>query len=250
MKFTNIAERLCLDIVTEIMTSIGADGSDHTNNKKAEDSEVAASVPYFPGTIPHHEFGVWVPDSSMGEGWKSCKINASKMMFYSPCGKLLPTKEAARKFKEGAWCPAPSFDYRSFNTVKMHKYKYAKREGYVSAMKPVEVSLVKQRLEQPDDKEKEEVSLSDEDLMPEVAPPPLKKRRLSYGAEAPAAAEDELPAAAEQLLEACHRAWPHPSPDIVTAVLADLGGGLTRHRVEQWYNTKNTLLLRQAFNMA
>jgi len=248
-KSKTLAEIVSWDIVIDLV--------DKCFNRKARKSSE------FADDNEAHKFGVWVPDPTLPEGWKTCLISKGeqrkgeastpeKRMFYSPCGTLLSSRLSLDRFLEGQ-----NVHGRTLSNLKSTKMKIESISPESEIIRPTD--LCQPKIEAPDsDDASDAISLSDDDFEDdfyEKQPkrkfkddsftkcPKPKKRKLSYS-------QTEkylnITKVQEAILEECYKEWPLPFPDLIEHLVKDTG--LKGWVIDDWFVRKTDRCLRALFS--
>lgn len=217
--------------------------------------------------------GVWVPDPSLPDGWKTCLITRGdqrsgasltpeKRMFYSPCGKLFSNRLSLDKFLETTTTTCQDRDgyvgrggVRNETKVKVKKPRISPKS---ETIRPVD--LCKPKLEVPsdtDDEVSDAISLSDDDFEDDFKEeglkrkyeddgntkcPRSKKRKLSYSR---ADNSRHFTRVQEKILEDCYKEWPSPFPDLMEKLVKETG--LVGEMIDDWFERKTDRCLQALF---
>jgi len=250
-----LAEAVCFDIVDDLIEVVF---------KKVEKENLDNTVTKSPQLSPPSLVGVWVPDPTLPDGWKTCLIRKGeqrngepsttpeKRMFYSPCGKLFSSRLSLDRFFEGQ-----NHNMRGdigHIQIKSNTTRISPKSETIRA-----TDLCQPKIEAPDtdDDVSDAISLSDDDFEDDFYPtltkrkyegdgytkcPKPKKRKLSYSQ-----SENyfNLTKVQENILEECYKEWPIPFPDLVEQLVKDTG--LLAWVIDDWFVRKTDRCLRALF---
>jgi len=206
--------------------------------------------------------GVWVPDPTLPDGWKTClirkreqrrggaTITPEKRMFYSPCGKLFSSRLSLDRFFEGQNISGDV----GRDQIKSNSNRVSPKSETIRA-----TDLCQPKIEAPDsdDEASDAISLSDDDFEDDFNPtvtkrkyeedgytkwPKPKKRKLSYSQ---SEKYFNLTPLQENILEECYKEWPIPFPDLVEQLVKDTG--LVAWVIDDWFVRKTDRCLRALF---
>jgi len=223
----------------------------------------------------HSVVGVWVPDPSLPDGWKTCLITRGeqrsgasltpeKRMFYSPCGKLFSNRLSLDKFLETTTTTACQDrdgyvgrgGVRNETKVKAKKSRISPKS---ETIRPAD--LCNPKIEVPsdtDDEASDAISLSDDDFDEDdfkeeglkrkyeddgnTKCPRPKKRKLSYSR---AENSRNFTQVQEKILEDCYKEWPCPFPDLMEKLVKETG--LVGWMIDDWFVRKTDRCLQALF---
>jgi len=251
-----LAESVCVDIVDDLIEVVF---------KKVEKENLENTVPQSPQQPSSPCLvGVWVPDPTLPDGWKTCLIRKGeqrngeptttpeKRMFYSPCGKLFSSRLSLERYFEGQNQNIRGDGGR--NQIKPNTNRISPKSETIRA-----IDLCQPKLEAPDsdDDASDAISLSDDDFEDDFYPtltkrkyeedgftkcPKPKKRKLSYSQ---SEKYFNLTQVQENILEECYKEWPIPFPDLVEQLMKDTG--LVAWVIDDWFVRKTDRCLRALF---
>jgi len=220
-------------------------------------------------STPSSVIGVWVPDPTLPDGWKTCLITRGKQrsigsltpekrMFYSPCGKLFSSRLSLDKFLETTTCQdRDGYVGRGGAKVVVKKPRISPKS---ETIRPAD--LCKPKIEVPsesdtDDEVSDAISLSDDDFEDGIKEeglkrkyeddgntkcPRPKKRKLSYSR---GENNYNLTRVQEKILEDCYKEWPNPFPDLMEQLVKETG--LVGWVIDDWFVRKTDRCLRALF---
>ena len=247
----NICSELVADLIEKCCGKLVFAETDKTSEKGKDDVSSSPVV------------GVWVPDPTLPEGWKTCCISRGeqrqggsttpeKRMFYSPCGKLFSSRLSLDRFLEGQNTKRGGRN-QDQGKIKMKSLISPKSEVIRAA------DLCTPKIEAPDsdDDASDAISLSDDDFEDckqtqskrkyEVdsytkCPKPKKRKLTSHRRDN----SNNLTTAQEKILGECYNEWPLPFPDLVEQLVKDTG--LVAWVIDDWYVRKTDRCLQMLFS--